>query len=71
MGLIFMQNMAKAGAVEPYSSIWIPNFIVLGVAAKTAAADSNNMPYVHDFSDKFNMGYICSLKNDDCLIQSI
>ena len=47
------------------------NFIVLGVAAKTTTAYSNNMPSVHDFSDKFNMGYICSRKKDDCLIQSI
>ena len=45
MGLIFMQNMAKAGAVEPYSSIWIPNFIVLGVIIYTSYKMQKDLPF--------------------------
>jgi len=45
MGLIFVQNMGKVGKIEPYSSVWIPNFIVLGVIIYTSYRMQKDLPF--------------------------
>lgn len=45
IGLIFVQNMGKVGKIEPYSSVWIPNFIVLGVIIYTSYKMQKDLPF--------------------------
>ena len=45
IGLIFVQNMGKVGKIEPYSSVWIPNFIVLGVIIYTSYRMQKDLPF--------------------------
>ena len=45
MGLIFAQNMGKSGQVEPYSSIWVPNIIVLFVIVYTSYKMQKDLPF--------------------------
>lgn len=45
IGLIFMQNMGRAGEVEPYSSVWIPNFILLGIITYTSYKMQKDLPF--------------------------
>ena len=45
IGLIFMQNMGRAGEVEPYSSVWIPNFILLAVIIYTSYKMQKDLPF--------------------------
>jgi len=45
MGLIFAQNMGKSGQIEPYSSIWIPNIIILCVIFYTSYKMQNDLPF--------------------------
>ena len=45
MGLIFAQNMGKAGQVEPYSSIWIPNIIIFFVIIYTSYKMQKDLPF--------------------------
>jgi len=45
MGLIFMQNMGRAGEVEPYSSVWIPNVILLVIVTYTSYKMQKDLPF--------------------------
>ena len=45
MGLIFAQNMGKSGQVEPYSSIWVPNIIILFVIVYTSYKMQKDLPF--------------------------
>ena len=45
MGLIFAQNMGKSGQIEPYSSIWIPNIIILCVIFHTSYKMQKDLPF--------------------------
>jgi lipopolysaccharide export system permease protein len=45
VGLIFMQNMGRAGEVEPYSSVWIPNIILLAVIIYTSYKMQKDLPF--------------------------
>ena len=45
MGLIFAQNMGKSGQIEPYSSIWIPNIIILCVIFYTSYKMQKDLPF--------------------------
>ena len=45
IGLIFVQNMGKVGKIEPYSSVWIPNFIVLGIIIYTSYRMQKDLPF--------------------------
>lgn len=40
-----MQNMGKVGKIEPYSSVWIPNFIVLGGIIYTSYKMQKDLPF--------------------------
>ena len=40
-----MQNMGRAGEVEPYSSVWIPNFILLAVIIYTSYKMQKDLPF--------------------------
>ncbi|KMP11485.1 hypothetical protein UR09_03195 [Candidatus Nitromaritima sp. SCGC AAA799-A02] len=45
MGLIFMQNMGRLGKVEPYSSVWIPNIIMLVITVYTTYKMQKELPF--------------------------
>lgn len=45
IGLIFMQNMGKAGEIEPYSSVWIPNIILIVVITYTSYKMQKDLPF--------------------------
>ena len=45
IGLIFMQNMGRAGEVEPYSSVWIPNITLLGIIIYTSYKMQKDLPF--------------------------
>ena len=45
MGLIFAQNMGKSGEIEPYSSIWVPNIIILCVIVYTSYKMQKDLPF--------------------------
>ena len=45
VGLIFMQNMGRAGEVEPYSSVWIPNIILLTIIVYTSYKMQKDLPF--------------------------
>jgi len=45
IGLIFMQNMGRAGQVEAYSSVWIPNCILLGIIIYTTYKMQKDLPF--------------------------
>jgi lipopolysaccharide export system permease protein len=45
VGLIFMQDMGKSGAIEPYLSVWLPNIIVLGIIIYTSYKMQKDLPF--------------------------
>lgn len=45
IGLIFMQNMGEAGKIEPYSSVWIPNIIMLVITIYTSYKMQKDLPF--------------------------
>ena len=45
MGLIFMQNMGRVGKLEPYSSVWIPNIIMLMITIYTSYKMQKDLPF--------------------------
>ena len=45
IGLIFMQNMGKVGKIEPYSSVWIPNIIMLVITIYTSYKMQKDLPF--------------------------
>ena len=44
-GLIFVQNMGKSGEMEPYSSVWVPNIILLFFVIYTSYKMQKNLPF--------------------------
>ena len=40
-----MQNMGRAGAIEPYSSVWFPNFILIGIITYTSYKMQKDLPF--------------------------
>jgi hypothetical protein len=46
MGLIFAQNMGKSGQIEPYSSIWVPNIIILCLIVYTSYKMQKDLPFL-------------------------
>ena len=45
MGLILTQNMGVIGVLEPYSSVWIPNIILLGITFYIAYKMQKELPF--------------------------
>ena len=45
MGLILTQNMGVIGVLEPYSSVWIPNIILLGITLYIAYKMQKELPF--------------------------
>ena len=59
-GLIFVQNMGKSGEMEPYSSVWVPNIILLFFVIYTSYKMQKNLPF--NFLDRLvdNTTAICN-----------
>ncbi|HJO58844.1 MAG TPA: LptF/LptG family permease, partial [Nitrospinaceae bacterium] len=45
VGLILTQNMGIIGVLEPYSSVWIPNIILLGITFYIAYKMQKELPF--------------------------
>ena len=45
VGLILTQNMGVIGVLEPYSSVWIPNIILLGITFYIAYKMQKELPF--------------------------
>jgi len=45
VGLIFMQNMGRVGKLEPYSSVCIPNIIMLMITIYTSYKMQKDLPF--------------------------
>ncbi len=45
VGLILTQNMGIIGVLEPYSSVWIPNIILLGITLYIAYKMQKELPF--------------------------
>lgn len=45
IGLIFMQNMGRVGKIEPYTSVWIPNIIMMGITIYTTYKMQKDLPF--------------------------
>lgn len=45
IGLIFTQNMGRVGKLEPYSSVWIPNLILLGITLYMTYKMQKEIPF--------------------------
>jgi lipopolysaccharide export system permease protein len=43
--LIFMQNMGKIGKIEPFTSVWIPNIVILGIIIYTSFKMQKDLPF--------------------------
>ena len=40
-----MQNMGRAGEVEPYSSVWMPNIALMGIIIYTSYKMQKDLPF--------------------------
>jgi lipopolysaccharide export system permease protein len=45
ISVIFMQNMGKIGKIEPFISVWIPNFVILGIIIYTSLKMQKDLPF--------------------------
>ena len=46
VGLIFMQNMGRSGEIEPYSSVWVPNLILLIIIIFLSNKMQKDLPFI-------------------------